>query len=231
MAERIGIYFAPRRNSALARFGDRWLGRDVETDITLEQPKLAAISAARLQAITEAPRHYGFHGTLKPPFALATGSDRAQVQAAVSAFAADRNAFHIARLKLKAIGNFLALSPADPVPALDTLAADCVRAFDPFRAPPDAAELAKRLSAGLTTRQSEHLARWGYPYVFDEFRFHLTLTGAITNDTEREIVQESLSPLLEPLLSEPVLVDALCLFHQPDRRAPFKLIARHSFCA
>src|SRR5262245_1073133 len=118
MSERYGLYFAPRRDSALARFGDRWLGRDGETGAALERPKLETISPARLQVLTEAPRHYGLHGTLKPPFALASGSDRAQLQAAVSTFAADRTAFVIPRLRLKAIGNFLALTAADPVPEL-----------------------------------------------------------------------------------------------------------------
>src|SRR5262249_30663264 len=44
-------------------------------------------------------------------------------------------------------------------------------------------EREQRLSAGLSERQIENLDRWGYPYVFEDFRFHLTLTGPI--DAER----------------------------------------------
>jgi putative phosphonate metabolism protein len=229
MSERYAIYFAPQRDSALARFGDAWLGRDVETGEVVEPPPVPSITSARLAALTEAPRHYGFHGTLKPPFVLAAGSEFAQLQAAASAFAADRKAFAIPQLKLKAIGKFLALTPAEPVAELSALAADSVTAFDPFRAPPEPDELAKRLAAGLTPRQSELLARWGYPYVLDEFRFHLTLTGSIADDEERAAVQTAIAPLVAPLLSGPVPVAEVCIFHQPDRDVPFRLVARHGF--
>jgi len=229
MPERLAIYFAPRRGSALARFGDSWLGRGVEAGAAMDQPKLASIAPTRLATLTEAPRHYGFHGTLKPPFVLAAGSDMAQLQSAAAAFAAERAGFVLPRLKLEAIGKFLALTPAEPVAELAALAADCVHAFDAFRAPPEPAELAKRLSAGLTPRQAELLARWGYPYVLDEFRFHLTLTGSIDDAAERDAVRAEIAALVAPLCTEPVPVDAICLFHQPDREAPFRLIARHGF--
>ena len=98
--------------------------------------------------------------------------------------------------------------------------------FDAYRAPPDAAELAKRHAAGLTPRQAELLARWGYPYVLDEFRFHLTLTGPIADAAERTRVAGLLRPLVAPLLGQPMPVRELCLFHQPDRAAPFRLIQR-----
>jgi putative phosphonate metabolism protein len=229
MPARHAIYFAPARDSALARFGDRWLGRDVESGALLEQPRLHAIAPARLRRLTEAPRHYGFHGTLKPPFVLAADSDANRLQAALSAFVAGQPAFVIPRLKLAAIGDFLALAPAGPVAPLNALAAACVEAFDAFRKPPEAAELARRLAAGLTPRQSELLARWGYPYVFDEFRFHLTLTGSIADAAERETVRAALQPHLDPILADPLPVDALCLFRQSDRDAPFRLIARYGF--
>jgi putative phosphonate metabolism protein len=229
MPERIAIYFAPRRDSALARFGDSWLGRDVETGAAIDPPRLAAIAPGRLASLTDAPRHYGFHATLKPPFVLAAGSDMAQLQAAAAAFAAERAGFVLPLLKLEAIGKFLALTPAAPVPALAALEADCLQAFDAFRAPPEPAELSRRLAAGLTPRQAELLARWGYPYVLDEFRFHLTLTGSIDDAAERDAVRAALAPLVAPLCAAPVPVDALCLFHQADRAAPFRLIARHGF--
>ncbi len=101
--------------------------------------------------------------------------------------------------------------------------------FDAYRAPPDAAELAKRHAAGLTPRQAELLARWGYPYVLDEFRFHLTLTGSIADATERTRVAGLLQPLVAPLLGQPMPVRELCLFHQPDRATPFRLIQRIPF--
>ena len=133
------------------------------------------------------------------------------------------------RCSCSEIGDFLALVPADPAPALSRLADACVAEFDAYRAPPDAAELAKRHAAGLTPRQAELLARWGYPYVLDEFRFHLTLTGPIADPTERTRVAGLLQPLVAPLLGQPMPVRELCLFHQPDRATPFRLIQRIPF--
>ncbi|MDQ7251103.1 DUF1045 domain-containing protein [Dongia sedimenti] len=229
MTARFAIYFAPRRDTALARFGDAWLGRDVETGRALPQPVLATLSADRMAELTEAPRHYGFHGTLKAPFQLADGNDTRRLHASLARFAARQAKFAVPELKLKTIGRFLALAPASPVPALNALAAACVETFDDFRAPPEPADLAKRAATGLTPRQAELLARWGYPYVLDEFRFHLTLTGDVTEPAARDALQAALAPLLEPVLAEPIAVDALCMFRQPDRAAPFRLIERFSF--
>src|SRR5262249_29039213 len=78
---------------------------------------------------------------------------------------------------------FIAVVAAEPSIALDRLAADGVMAFDRFRRPLTSHEREQRLGAGLSERQIENLDRWGYPYVFEDFRFHLTLTGPI--DAER----------------------------------------------
>ena len=219
MSGRYALYFAPLAGSALARFGESWLAR----------PVLGGFDAARLLALTEAPRHYGFHGTLKPPFHLADACDAAQLRRALAGFAARQAAFDIPSLRLCAIGDFLALIPSEPTPALSALAKACVAEFDAYRAPPEAAELAKRHAAGLTPRQAELLARWGYPYVMDEFRFHLTLTGPIADGAERSRLADMLAPVVAPLLGQAVPVRELCLFHQPERAAPFRLAERFSF--
>lgn len=229
MSERYAIYFAPAAGSDLARFGDRWLGRDAETGKAVPQPVLDGLDADRLRTLTEAPRHYGFHGTLKPPFHLAQGCDADDLRRAMTGFAGRQAALEIAALRLREIGDFLALVPADPTPSLSRLADACVTDFDAYRAPADAAEVAKRHAAGLTPRQAELLARWGYPYVLDEFRFHLTLTGPIADPTERTRVAGLLQPLVAPLLAQPMPVRELCLFHQPDRATPLRLIRRVPF--
>src|SRR5262249_2220033 len=41
------------------------------------------------------------------------------------------------------------------------------------------ADRARRNPARLTPRQRDYLERWGYPYVMEEFRFHMTLTGRL----------------------------------------------------
>lgn len=228
MTERYAVYFAPPEDGPLWRFGSMWIGRDARSTAEPVPPALDGLDPDRWRDITQSPRHYGFHGTLKPPFALADGTDAAGLERDIAAFAADRAPFQTAPLVLKAVGGFLALCPGAPSPDLDALAADCVRAFDAYRAPQSEAELEKRRKGGLPPRQEEMLRRWGYPYVMEEFRFHMTLTSRL-DDAERERIATLLRPLAAPLAEAPLTVDAICLYHQPERSAPFTLLRRFPF--
>ena len=223
---RHAIYWAPPAGSALARLGAAWLGRDAETGEAVPRAVALDMDPAQADALTESPRFYGFHGTLKPPFALSAGRSARDLADAVAAFAATRPAVTLPPLSVIAIGRFIALVPSAPVPALDALAAACVTDLDAFRAPPDPADLARRHAAGLSARQGDLLARWGYPYVMEEFRFHLTLTGPIVDDADRAAVLDALRDLCAPVCAAPPPLDALALFHQPDRGSPFRLVAR-----
>ena len=228
MTARYAIYYAA--TGALAEAGDRWLGRAVATDTPLDQPGVPGLSPERLAELTRHPRLYGCHGTLKPPFALAPGLTADQLQAALATFAAKRSPFLAPPLALRAVGRFLALVTAEPSPALHTLADDCVRDFDAFRAPAGAAELAKRRAAGLSARQEELLQAWGYPYVMAEYRFHLTLTERLGDD-DRARIEPVLRSLFDPLIGAPLPVTDLALYMQPAPDQPFRIIRRFVFGA
>lgn len=225
MIARYGIYFTPAADTPLWQFGTCWLGRDPLTGAVLEQPACAGLDPARHAQITESPRHYGFHATLKPPFALAGGADETDLLAALNEFAATRPAFAAPALQLSAIGGFLALTLSAPSAEMQGFAAACVETFDRFRAPQSAAELERRRKNGLTPRQEELLAHWGYPYVFDEFRFHMTLTGGLDDD-ERSHVQSILAPQVTPLCADPLPVDAIALYRQDNKDTPFTIVKR-----
>jgi hypothetical protein len=165
---RLAVYFSPAPDRALAGFGRTWLGRDAERGVSIAQPRLAGIDAGRLAAITAEPRRYGFHATLKPPFALAPGATRDAIGAATAALAGAWTSFQAPPLRLRAFAGFLALVPASASPLLDALAADCVRHLDPFRAPLTEADRARRRLAMLTERQRLNLEKWGYPWVMEE---------------------------------------------------------------
>ncbi len=223
---RYAVYFAPEPDSPLARFGAAWLGYDVAAGVAVSQPAVLGIAPERLRAITAEPRRYGFHATLKPPFALAAETDADALQEAVAVLARGLEAVPAPRLHLASISGFWALTPSEPCRALHQLAARCVSELDRFRAPPSAAELARRRAAGLTPRQELLLARWGYPYVMEEFRFHLTLTARL-HGAESEVVGRALTPLVEPFCRAPLPIDAVCLFYQERRDAPFRLTQRY----
>lgn len=222
---RYAIYFASEPGSALARFGAAWLGYDVANGEAVAQLAVARVARERLEAITSEPRRYGFHATLKPPFVLAEGTDAVALDIAVRRLADEITAFAAPPLRLACLSGFWALMLSTPCPAMDRLAARCVEALDRFRAPPSAAELAQRRRAGLSPRQEMLLERWGYPYVMDEFRFHMTLSARLER-AERDSIGAALAPLAEPFM-QPLPVDAVGLFHQPSREAPFRLLHRY----
>jgi putative phosphonate metabolism protein len=230
MSGRYAVYFAPDPASDLARFGAAWLGYNVATGETAAQPSVAGIDAARLHAITAEPRRYGFHATLKPPFGLTDGMDADALAVAVAALASNIAAFTAPRLHLASISGFLALTLSEPCAAMHDLADRCVEALDRFRAPPSAAELERRRRANLTLRQEELLARWGYPYVMEEFRFHMTLTARLGAE-EGAMVRSKLAPLVAPLCQSPLVVDAISLFYQESGDAPFRLLNRYRLAA
>lgn len=226
MAPRFALYAAPQAQDPLHAFAARWLGWDPETGESLPTEPAAGLSAARIAELTAEPRQYGFHGTLKPPFALAEDTDEVQLIMALERFAAARKPLRLP-LKMAALGTFLALRPAVASSELDALAADCVRDFDRFRAPPSEQELARRRAAGLSVRQEQYLQQWGYPYVLDEFRMHFTLTGRIGDDAERQAVLDHLTVQTAPLLRHDLALDELCLFVQSEPGARFRIAGRY----
>jgi hypothetical protein len=98
--------------------------------------------------------------------------------------------------------------------------------FDCFRCAPDGEELARRRRCGLTPRQEDNLCRWGYPYVMDEFRFHVSLTGAIDRDTA-----DHLQPILDEYFaistSKPLQISEIALFVEPGPGAPLRILRRY----
>lgn len=225
---RYAIYFAPAQGSGLEQVGSAVLGRSARTDRVLPQPALPGINAARLRELTASPRHYGLHGTLKPPFFLSDKTTETELLDAVASLAAGRNAFDLPPLRLEAIGSFLALTPSAPCSELDDLARSCVTELDRFRCPPGPQELARRRAPGLTLNQERLLEQWGYPYVLEEFRFHLTLTGRIPDADERLRVHTALSILLAPVASQAVLVREVVVFRQTSPDTAFTVISSHA---
>jgi putative phosphonate metabolism protein len=223
---RYAIYYAPEEESPLHDFGTRWLGRNAITGQEVANYSVPGFSGERVRELTESPRHYGFHGALKAPFHLGNGTQPEQLYAAVCSLASEINSFCLEPLELRCLDEFLALVPSQPNQQLSDLAAECVRRLDSFRAPPSAAELAKRRHAKLTETQQAMLARWGYPYVMAEFRFHLSLTGTMKNAWERERIFPWADLLTRPVRREPLKITSVCVFEQPNREAPFRLARR-----
>ncbi len=194
---RYAIYYTPPPG-AFAEFGAAWLGWDIAAGQARAHPAVRGLPLS-LAEITEAPRRYGFHATLKPPFRLAGGLDEDQLFHALAALAAQLSPVTLDGLAIAEIDGFLALVPAGDETAVRQLAAMLVEQLDRFRAPPAGDELDRHRAGGLTPRQETMLQRWGYPFVMNQFRFHMTLTGRL-GEPEREAVRHVLTPRVPQLL-------------------------------
>jgi hypothetical protein len=177
---RYAIYFVPAAESALYRFGAAVLGYDCYTGNDLDFPGLLPMETSAWRDLTREPRRYGFHATLKAPFQLAKGADEPALIDALSAFCRSIESVPAFAPIVAMLAGFIAIVPAAADPAVNRLAAACVTAFDHFRAPLNAQDRDRRV--GLTERQAGNLDRWSYPFVFDDFRLHLTLTGRLGAD-------------------------------------------------
>ncbi len=222
--KRYAIYFT-LPDGPLADFGKAWLGWDIVSGAPVPHPAISDL-AIEIDAITAGARRYGLHATIKPPFRLASRCDAGSLNAALSDFCARTAPVQLKALHLTQMGRFLALLPSGDLRALNTLAAQVVEHFDPYRAPLSSEEIAKRRKNGLSPDQDAMLLRWGYPYVMDFFRFHITLTDRLA-PVHLELVHPAIERAIQAELTKPMIIDGLSLVVE-DNTGFFHLIEKHS---
>ena len=120
----------------------------------------------------------------------------------------------------------MALVPVGETGKISRLAAEAVRNFDALRAPLSEADLARRLFSPLSERQQQYLQEWGYPYVFEDFRFHMTLTGPLVPEECAKAERELKSLFAASVGQGPVAVDSIALFRQDRRDGRFRIVRR-----
>ena len=228
MSSRYAVYFAPDRYSPWRSFGAHWLGRDEHDSGVLPQPLVEGISPNELERITQEPRRYGFHATLKAPFRLADGHDETRLMSRLGALARQLKPVALSPLKVTTLGAFVALTPhvaGNQLPAdLQALAAACVTEIDDLRAPLTQQELARRRSTALDARQTELLNLYGYPHVLERFRLHMTLTGPVEAPVAQQVMRAVAPKIAQLNANTPLWLDRLCLFVERQPGAPFHRI-------
>ncbi|NVO25290.1 DUF1045 domain-containing protein [Donghicola sp. B5-SW-15] len=223
MMKRYAIYYVPP-HGAFWQAGSAWLGWDAASGQPALHPDLAGVDLAGL---TATPRKYGFHGTLKAPFRLAEGRTESDLTDAVAQLARSIPAFDLEALVVSSIGGrFLALRPEGDVTALRGLCDRLVVALEPFRAPLTEAEYARRKPEALTAHQRALLDQYGYPYVMDEFRFHITLSGDLEAEplAQARIIAEA---YFAPHLPRPFAMDTIALCGEAED-GRFHILSRHT---
>ena len=217
---RAAIFFTPAPDTTLGHLASAWLGRDAFA------PNQTCRADGPRPLVAD-PARYGFHATLKAPFRLTEGLGLDVVARELELFCAERPRPTIRCLTVARVDAFFALVPATSEPAIAELEADVLRAFEPYRAPLDAAEIARRRPDRLSPQQLDHLYRWGYPFVLDEFSFHMTLTGPLADGAEE--VRKQIDDHFADVLGRPIALDGLGLFVEPVPEAPFYVHAFHRF--
>jgi putative phosphonate metabolism protein len=223
--KRYAIYYTPAPGP-LAEFGAAWLGWDAVQGVEVQHPAIPGLPRP-ISEITQTPRKYGLHATIKPPFRPQADTDEHMLCEALDAFCAGQDTIRLNSLSVAQLGRFLALRPEGDEYLLNDMAAKAVRAFDRFRAPLTEDELTNRRAGGLTPSQDLLLQTWGYPYVMEEFRFHITLTGKLPKPEGKALVMQ-LDEILQPLLPRPFAIDGLTLMGE-DESGKFHQVTRCSF--
>ncbi|MCL2874897.1 MAG: DUF1045 domain-containing protein [Betaproteobacteria bacterium] len=238
MNARYAVYFVPEPETALAKLGSALLGRDSEAGHPVPQPRFPGFPEEKLRALTVDARRYGLHATLKAPFFLKQGMTERDLLFFADKFVMGRQPIVLPGLAVKRIGSFFALVPSGETPEgqeaiqrINALAADAVSFFDPFRAAPSEQEIARRHPENLSARQRALLIEWGYPYVFDEYRFHITLTDRLREGAETRPLEESLRTHFGQVCNERVSVSSICFYKQSlrDTGCEFMLLKRLHF--
>lgn len=220
---RYAIYYAPDTDSALSRFGAEILGYDPFTGNDVLVPGDLIIQAPDWPAVIKDPRKYGFHATLKAPFSLAPEATEADLIAAFDDFARMPRAIPKISPVVRIISGFTAVVPDAPSAELSILAQACVEGFEVFRAPMTPNDRARRKPENLTPRQVEQLDRFGYPYVRDDFRFHMTLTGRLAPERSAAVLA-MLQQRFATLDLTSLRIDRIGLFHQTSATSRFQVL-------
>jgi putative phosphonate metabolism protein len=217
---RYALYFTPPKDDPLNALASRWLGRDAFTGMAFPPSSHDDISGEEQYAVTADPRRYGFHATLKAPFGLAASVNENDLMDVAGDFASRMAPFTIPELVLGQLGHFFALVPASLCQKLQDFSASVVKAFEPFRAALSDADIARRKPEELSEAHHANLLRWGYPYVMDEFRFHMTLSGPVVPERQPAI-ERVLRETFADHIGRPLSISGLAVFVEETRGAPF----------
>jgi putative phosphonate metabolism protein len=228
---RYAIYFVPAAGSDLYRFGSSVLRYDCYTGEQVDPPAQLAADTERWRSLTEEPRRYGFHATLKAPFHLTADHAETALMEAVRSFADSGRVIPTITPAVDILSGFAALVPRHRDASVEALAAQCTTEFDRFRAPMSLRERARRLAAPLSPEQVENLDRWGYPYVLGQFRFHMTLSGPLPAHMQQATLATLRGSFERQCGSRPIAIDRLTLLKQDAPENPFRVLSQAQLSA
>jgi hypothetical protein len=225
--KRYAIYYVPSENSELDLFGKCWLGWDPYKGVETTKSDLSKLpSFKKFSSLVLTPKQYGFHGTIKAPFKLKNEYTYNDLENKVREISKQIHSFYFDQLIIKKLGNFIGLIPTNNL-KVNAVSNKFVEELDYLRDELSESEIKKRKPHKLTSNQKQMLFKWGYPYVFDEFKFHLTLTSKL-NVVEIDDVLRSLQNILKQVNLNKISFNNICIFGQKSDEK-FYFVQRFNF--
>ena len=87
-----------------------------------------------------------------------------------------------------------------------------------------AQERARRVASGLNPGQIANLDRWGYPYLFADFSFHMTLTSKVSRGRRGEVLETLQRAFRCACKDRAVAIERISLVRQNDVDSSFHVI-------
>ncbi len=225
--KRYAIYYVPSENSELDLFGKCWLGWDPYKGEETTKSDLSKLpSFKKFSSLVLTPKQYGFHGTIKAPFKLKNEYTYNDLENKVREISKQIHSFYFDQLIIEKLGNFIGLIPTNNL-KVNAVSNKFVEELDYLRDELSESEIKKRKPHKLTSNQKQMLFKWGYPYVFDEFKFHLTLTSKL-NVVEIDDVFRSLQNILKQVNLNKISFNNICIFGQKSDEK-FYFVQRFNF--
>ena len=225
---RYALYFVPGEPTEFHELGARWLGRDAYSSKRLASPPCRRVSEETFLELTSKPRRYGFHATMRAPFELLDGSTETDLARALHELCTSFSPFEIS-VSPQIKNNNLVLQLDDPSELMDLLHRKCLQSVEAFRAVPSPAYLARRRRANLSANQDKLLLKWGYPYVLDEFDWHMTLSSIVSDHELLQAFYRDAVDHFHSIMNRPQIVDSMTLCRQASQDMSFEVMEQRKF--
>lgn len=226
---RYAIFFAPGDDTALGVYGATVLRREATSKEEWVNPQIPVNfeNTPVWRACVARPAHYGFHATINAPFELNDSYSPDELFEDLSVFCKQQQPLLLENLAPRLTHRYDALAFDQQPQEIKDLAAACTTRFEKYRAPLTEQDVIRRQKKALSKSQISNLQQYGYPYVLDEFNFHMTLSGTMPDDDNGFL--RWLGVLYGQMVPETPLLDRLCVFNQTDRKSAFTRIADFPF--
>ena len=190
---------------------------------------IAFADPARWNALTQVPAKYGFHSTIKAPFELSADSTATELLTATESLCSSLAPVDLPDLCIRSTSASAHIALRGPQSeSLLQLTAAVVSDLEDFRAPLMPADIARRRPESLSLRQRHYLDEFGYPFVFDEFNFHMTLTGPL-DPVDADFIAWLEHRFEEMVPEAAASLDRLAVYRQTSRETAFVRIAEFPF--